>query len=167
MTKFIDKSILNTDIEYINRTKFEKWVTLEKGLEDAKADTLDYEIIELIGKTLHFSIFIAYKGKSRAVLYIGTKGDEFKGYKNQVGNTLFIDKTFEQKDREIKKTVFNKCVNPRKAISNAVLQPNNYDIVEFLKHDKSYGDVFYAYDIGHENDGTLYFGNKGDEFDNQ
>ncbi len=80
--------------------------------------------------------------------------------------TKFIDgsKRNEPK-KEVKKTVFTHSVNRIKEIIVAKLQPKDYDYVEFLFHDKDYGDVFKAWDDAHDdNDIALFFGTKGDEY---
>lgn len=79
--------------------------------------------------------------------------------------TRFIDgsKRNEPK-KEVKKTVFTHFVNAKKEIKDAKVQPEKYDNVEFLFHDKDYGDVFKVWDNDNQSDyRMLFFGAKGDE----
>ena len=75
--------------------------------------------------------------------------------------TTFINKN---KVKEPVKTVFTKVINHDGTSSrNHVAQPDNYDYVELIGVDCSYGAVFKAYDEG-DSDFVLYFGTAGDEF---
>ncbi len=79
--------------------------------------------------------------------------------------TKFIDgsKRNEPK-KERKETVFTHFVNAKKEIKDAKVQPEKYDNVEFLFHDKDYGDVFKVWDNDNQSDyRMLFFGAKGDE----
>ena len=65
-----------------------------------------------------------------------------------------------------KRTKFLKYLDVDFEIQSATSEPNHYDFVKFVGSDKIYGDVFLAWSNGFENDTTLYFGEKGDEFEN-
>lgn len=75
--------------------------------------------------------------------------------------TTFINKN---KVKEPVKTVFTRAIN-HDGIScrNNIVQPDEYDYVELIGIDSSYGSVFKAYDEG-DVDFILYFGIAGDEF---
>lgn len=74
--------------------------------------------------------------------------------------TKFIDKNSQGKD--IKATVFTKSVDANLKIRDAAFQPCHYNNVEFIGHDRQYGDVFKTWD-NDPNDFVLYFGTKGEE----
>ena len=74
--------------------------------------------------------------------------------------TNFIDNTTEKK--VVKKTVFTKVVN-LDSVVNATLKPNDFINVEFIGKSNLYGDIFKAWSYD-ANKFTLYFGEKGDEF---
>ena len=79
--------------------------------------------------------------------------------------TKFIDNTKKNKS---KKTVFKKVLTFDFAIESAEYGLDVYEKVEFIGHDESYGDVFKAYhDANDDNNFTLFFGTKGDEFNNE
>lgn len=65
--------------------------------------------------------------------------------------------------KTVKKTVFKTLLDDSFKIVNASVQPENYSNVLFLGHDESYGDLFKAWDDD-KNDFAIYFGEKGDEF---
>lgn len=69
--------------------------------------------------------------------------------------------TLEKK--EGKKTVFKKFVDENN-VEEAVHLPEDFENVLFLYKDFIYGDVFLAWDEN-ENNRSLFFGEKGDEFD--
>ena len=73
--------------------------------------------------------------------------------------TQFIDKSGETK--VYRKTVFKKFVGSDYSIRESSCSPEDFPIVEYIGYDNDYGDVFKAI-IG--NRFTIYFGNKGDEF---
>jgi hypothetical protein len=75
--------------------------------------------------------------------------------------TKFIDRSNSSKNE--KKTIFRFVLNQSFQLKRAMLTPKDFKIVEFLRHDKVYGDLFYAYS-GDPDLGTFYFGTKGDEF---
>jgi len=78
--------------------------------------------------------------------------------------TKFIDGSKRSKPKkEIKQTVFTHFVNGSREVAKAISQPENYDNIEFLFHDKAYGDVFKCWVNESPNDITLFFGTKGDE----
>lgn len=66
---------------------------------------------------------------------------------------------------ERKKTVFYKFVSTS-CIETAEYQPNDYHNVMFLWHDEDYGDVFIAW-YDNPSNRTIFFGTKGDEFDQE
>lgn len=70
--------------------------------------------------------------------------------------------TLEKKEGK-KKTVFNKFVG-HDNVYEAKIPPQAYDNVLFICNKKLYGDVFLAWDDD-DSEGSLYFGEKGDEFD--
>lgn len=65
--------------------------------------------------------------------------------------------------KTVKKTVFKTLLDDSFKIVDASKQPENYSNVLFLGHDESYGDLFKAWDDD-KNDFAIYFGEKGDEF---
>ena len=77
--------------------------------------------------------------------------------------TKFIDNTKKNKS---KKTVFAKALSFDFTVDVACADVADYEKVEFIGHDESYGDVFKAYhDADDDNNFTLFFGVKGSEFD--
>lgn len=75
--------------------------------------------------------------------------------------TTFINKN---KVKEPVKTVFTSAINlDGISCRNNISQPDNYDYVELIGIDSSYGAVFKVYDEG-DSDFVLYFGIAGDEF---
>lgn len=75
--------------------------------------------------------------------------------------TTFINKN---KVKEPVKTVFTRAINSDgSSCRSTTLQPVEFDYVELIGIDSSYGAVFKAYDEG-ESDFALYFGIAGDEF---
>lgn len=74
--------------------------------------------------------------------------------------------TLGSKPKIIKKeTIFNGYLEENKQYRDTKLTPNDFDNVLYLGHDRSYGDVFKCWDDDSDNF-ILYFGVKGDEFDN-
>ena len=65
-------------------------------------------------------------------------------------------------ERGSRKTVFEKSVNPYD-VRDAILQPEKYKNVMFLYSDKTYGDVFLAWNDD-PNDRVIFCGERGDEF---
>ncbi len=77
--------------------------------------------------------------------------------------TKFIDNT---KKNNSKKTVFEKALSFDFTVDIARADVYDYEKVEFIGYDESYGDVFKAYhDADYDNNFTLFFGVKGSEFD--
>ena len=86
-------------------------------------------------------------------------------FKKQIVMTKFIDNT---KKNNSKKTVFEKVLSFDFIVDDAIADVADYEKVEFIGHDESYGDVFKAYhDANDDNNFTLFFGVKGSEFDEQ
>lgn len=74
--------------------------------------------------------------------------------------TTFVNKSNK---KIVNKTVFTHIVNGDKGIGIANSSPEQFDIVELIGIDSSYGAVFKAYD--HDSDDfILSFGIAGDEF---
>lgn len=63
----------------------------------------------------------------------------------------------------IKETVFKKVVIYDGKTQESLIPADEWDNVMFIGHDRFYGDVFKTWDEGSD-DFTLYFGKKGDEF---
>ena len=80
--------------------------------------------------------------------------------------TKFIDNT---KKNNSKKTVFEKVLTFDFTVVDVACEDvYDYEKVEFIGHDESYGDVFKAYhDANDDNNFALFFGVKGSEFDEQ
>ena len=79
--------------------------------------------------------------------------------------TKFIDNT---KKTNVNKTVFEKILYFDLTVGDAIENVADYEKVEFIGHDESYGDVFKAYhDENDDNNFALFFGVKGSEFDEQ
>ena len=84
-------------------------------------------------------------------------------FKKQIVMTKFIDNTKKNKS---KKTVFEKALSFDFTVVDAFAVVTDYEKVEFIGHDESYGDVFKAYhDENDDNNFALFFGVKGSEFD--
>ena len=73
--------------------------------------------------------------------------------------------TLHTKKTEGKETVFTAlvCSDAKQDFDN-LPSPNKYDNVMFLGSDNSYGDVFKAWDDEEGDNFFIYFGVKGDEF---
>ena len=84
-------------------------------------------------------------------------------FKNKKVMTKFIDKTEKTITR---KTMFEKILLSDFEVEETKDLPSCYEFVEFLGHDKYYGDVFKCFDKD-PNNFTLFFGVKGSEFDEQ
>lgn len=68
--------------------------------------------------------------------------------------------------KENRKTVFEKMVYSSSVGSPIMGElPEDWDNVMHLYDDREYGSVFLAWDNGGEDDRTIYFGKKGNEFD--
>ena len=70
------------------------------------------------------------------------------------------------KKKESKKTVFKKVVNEELEIEISNVSTEFWDNVLHIGFDEDYGDVFKCWDNSTENNFTIAFGEKGDEFDN-
>ena len=65
-----------------------------------------------------------------------------------------------------KQTKFTHYVDSDKEIqSNETDDPSKWDNCLHIGTDEYYGDVFKVWDDGKENNFTIYFGEKGDEFE--
>ena len=74
--------------------------------------------------------------------------------------TTFVNKS---NSRIANKTIFTHVVDVDREVVETGMKPENYEVVELIGIDGSYGAVFKAYD----HDGTdfvLFFGIAGDEF---
>lgn len=80
--------------------------------------------------------------------------------------------TLDNQIKPIKQTRFNYMVNisyevnepfPFK-VEKTFDTPSGHDYTLYLGKDKFYGDVFKCWNEGEEDNFTLYFGEKGDEF---
>lgn len=69
-----------------------------------------------------------------------------------------------EKDKPKKETEFKLLINIHDGPVSAFKEPSDYDNVLFIGHDIQYGDVFKAWNTNSQNIFTLYFGEKGDEF---
>ena len=79
--------------------------------------------------------------------------------------TKFVNLGGIPKVIEKKKTVFNGFIDADKVYNfDNTPKPTDYDVVVFIGHDSTYGDVFKAYNDNPYNF-TLFFGIKGDEFE--
>ena len=86
-------------------------------------------------------------------------------FKNKKVMTKFIDKTEKTITR---KTVFEKALSFDFTVDVACADVYDYEKVEFIGHDKYYGDVFKAFhNESDDNNFTLFFGVKGSEFDEE
>lgn len=77
--------------------------------------------------------------------------------------TKFTSLVSESKEK--KETVFIHYLDSNKEMDFASSKPSIFDNVLYIGRDENYGDVFKAWnddEIGF----ALYFGTKGDEFDN-
>ena len=80
--------------------------------------------------------------------------------------TKFIDRT-KQKDC-FKKTIFKKVLESDLSCSDTNDSVDDYELVEFIGHDVAYRDIFKAFPSESvKNNFTLFFGVKGDEFNNE
>ena len=68
-------------------------------------------------------------------------------------------------DRKNKKvTTFEKVLDSDLKAMKTSSKPKMYDYVLHIGNDKAYGDVFKAWDEGREGNFVIFFGTKGDEF---
>ena len=75
--------------------------------------------------------------------------------------TKFI--TLEPKSKIVKETVFTHFISGSKTVYDSIRTVNSFENVLHIGYDVDYGDVFKCW----ENDPnyfTIYFGTKGDEF---
>lgn len=76
--------------------------------------------------------------------------------------------TIDGKEKEPKnKTVFKNFLSKGLVMSDGedkCLQPADYDNVMYIGYNNYYGDVFKAWNNGDITEYVLYFGTKGDEF---
>ena len=75
-----------------------------------------------------------------------------------------FNKKFGEVKKESRQTVFKKSVRRDFTITSTTNRPSDFDNVNWVGHDKSYGDVFICYNNGNENDFIIFFGTAGDEF---
>lgn len=75
---------------------------------------------------------------------------------------LTIDK---KSKKEKKSTVFTAMIDDSLICEDTNDSPTEYDYVLFIGSCDSYGDVFKAWNDGAEDVFTIFFGEKGDEFD--
>ena len=74
--------------------------------------------------------------------------------------TTFVNKSNR---KIVNKTVFTHAVDVDREVVETGMKPENYEVVELIGIDGSYGAVFKAYD--HDSDDfILFFGTAGDEF---
>ena len=74
--------------------------------------------------------------------------------------TTFVNKS---NNKIANKTIFTHAIDVDREVVETGLEPKNYEVVELIGIDSSYGAVFKAYD--HDSDDfTLFFGTIGDEF---
>lgn len=66
--------------------------------------------------------------------------------------------------KKAKKTVFKKFLTSTLEIKDAKYHPKDYDKVLYIGNNTFYGDVFKAWLDNNEEEFTIYFGEKGDEF---
>lgn len=70
------------------------------------------------------------------------------------------------KSKPVIETKFTHCIGSDKdIIENDNERPSKWDNILHIGTDKYYGDVFKCWDNGNENNFTIYFGVKGDEFE--
>ena len=69
-----------------------------------------------------------------------------------------------EQPKDIQQTVFTHMVNCYKEVEELNDKQQYWDNVLFIGHDVDYGDVFKVWDDGGENNFTICFGVKGDEF---
>ena len=77
--------------------------------------------------------------------------------------TKFTKFTKSERFKGFKKTKFDRILITKYQILEDVTSPRNWHNVEHIGYDEKYGDVFKCWDDG-EIGFTLYFGEKGDEF---
>ena len=74
--------------------------------------------------------------------------------------------SLDNKQTVKKQTTFTHYINEDKEIQKTTLcKPSDWNNILHIGTDKYYGDVFKAWDNGKENDFTIFFGEKGDEFE--
>lgn len=64
----------------------------------------------------------------------------------------------------IKQTVFNQALYNNLQTNPTNDTPSDWEYVLFIGHDTQYGDVFKVWNNDEEDNFTLMFGEKGDEF---
>ena len=73
--------------------------------------------------------------------------------------------TLDKKEKpEGKKTVFQKVLSVSQTIEDTHMTPDAYGNVLYLGNDAYYGDVFKVWDKDTDAEFILFFGEKGDEF---
>ena len=71
--------------------------------------------------------------------------------------------TLEQKSKIVAGTVFTHFISGRKTVCDSIRTVNGFENVLHIGYDKQYGDVFKCWDQN-PNEFIIYFGTKGDEF---
>ena len=78
--------------------------------------------------------------------------------------TRFRNLEKKNNKKEAKKTVFTKYIKGSHEVVKTTSVASLYDNVDYIGHDAYYGHVFKAWDDT-ETNFAIYFGEKGDEFD--
>ena len=74
--------------------------------------------------------------------------------------------SLKESTKKKKETTFTHAVDCRLEIFETAATPDKFENALHLGKDRFYGDVFKCWNKGYENDFTIFFGEKGDEFDN-
>lgn len=146
MTKFID------NITVKKRTKFLKYLDGDFQIQSANSEPDHYDFVKFVGSDkIYGDIFFAWsKGlENDATLFFGEKGDEFKNE--------------DLLERRNEKTRFNTLIDLNITAVPTVVEPTDYDFVEFIGSDEYYGDVFKVW-MKDSDRFLIYFGEKGREF---
>lgn len=63
-----------------------------------------------------------------------------------------------------KKTVLKILMNHRLEAVNCTIDPNDFDVVKYIRSDRNYGDIFIAWHEKSPDETYLLFGEKGEDF---
>ena len=80
-------------------------------------------------------------------------------------STIFKDISKKHENNSFLKTRFLTYLNKEKKLTISVLNPEDFDYVDFLGNDEDYGDTFKAYNKKDSEYFIIFFGTKGLEFD--